>query len=878
MANGPCEGSVHLNRLFRTAILSGVESAVEIHIYRGDDLNARDAKGQTPLMLSAARNKAAICTLLLASGADPDLLDPYGRNARDIALAAGANEAAQALETACVTPAHTHAAPTISSKSTQHLSDTTLALVKENLPTNLTEVTFAPVNLPPASLGTAQVEAPAFKLDSGDDDSFDLARWETEEDTQPPEVDTTLSIAAVEIQNSITEHQPVDTSADWDDFEAFLPNQATPLPRADDAETRERLRLILLRAIREGSVPQEAVDDLTLGTDGESDSEAAALLGMVINDLAAETDERFEYSAPHESFEVFVAPEETPDEEDAVAEALAFIDGLADRHNDPFRIYQREFQREALLTAEAEVRLGQAMEQGINRAVDALASWPAGISAVLDAAKKVTAGKKPLRWLCAGLKAELEEDEEELDTDPTPGDERGINDEQLGETNDGENHGDTEFGHGANEFTDELAEFCAKVDRLACLHADLTADATQWGTCRSAIASLGLTRSVLLELADSGLERKTAAAVAFMHSIGEYRHARDKMATANLKLVFSIAKKYLYSGQPMDDLVQEGNLGLLKAVDRFNWRKGFKFSTYATWWIRQGVSRYVADKSKMIRLPVHLYEQTQRFANASQAFELERRRTPTFEEIAAMMDLPIRKVAALVRASREPVAIHDLDDLDKLIAADSSDQFMLRDPMEIIIDAQLIELINDVLKKLTAQEQFVLRLRFGVGTHDSMTLAEIGAQLELTRERIRQIETAGLRNAKQVIQQNKGYQGICSAPFQKQKKGLAFTRDSGKGLDIKLYAAKPVAGESKFHTHLPVVESVEHCIGIVSPALEKLLSHVRTIGFEVEEHLNDSDKIIWVRITETPDNHSRKIARKLIDFGFEFQPGKGYYR
>lgn len=878
MTNAAPQDSHPLSQFLRMAVVTGVESAVQVHINRGDDLNARDAKGQTPLMLSAARNKAAICKLLLASGADADLLDPSGRNALGIALAAGANEAAQAIKMARASSVPITADPAISSKPTQHSSDAAPALATENPATDLPWDVCSSVNPPHAALEPTPVDVPTFELGASDDDNFDLNGWETEEDSPPPEVDATLSVAAFEIQNSITEHRPIDTSADWDDFEAFLPDKATPLPRADDAEARETLRLILLRAIREGSVPQSAVDDLTLGTDGEPDSEAAALLGMVINDLAAETDERFEYSAPHESFEVFVAPEETPSEEDAVAEALAFIDSLADRHNDPFRIYQRAFQREALLTAEAEVTLGQEMEQGIERAVDALASWPSGISAVLDAAKKVTAGEKPLRWLSTGLKAEREESEDVLDIEPATGVKRGIRDAPLADAIGREDQGDTEFSHETKESSDELAEFCTKVDRLACLTAEPTADAPQLSTCRSAIASLGLTQSYLLELADSGLERQTVATIAFKQSIDHYRRARDKMVTANLKLVFSIVKKYLYSGQPLDDLVQEGNLGLLKAVDRFDWRKGFKFSTYATWWIRQGVSRYVADKSKMIRLPVHLYEQTQRLANASQAFELERSRTPTVEEIAAMVDLPVRKVAALVRASLEPVAIHDLDDLDKLIATDANDQFMVRDPMEIITDAQLTDLVDDVLNKLTNQEQLVLRLHFGVDIHDSMTLAEIGTRLELTRERIRQIETAGLRNAKQVLLQNKDQQGICGASSQRQKKDLVLTRDSGKGLDTKMRIAKPVASEPKFHTHLPVVERVERRIGVVPTALEKLLSHVRAIGFEVEERLDDPDRRIWVRITETPDNHSRKIVRKLIDFGFEFWPGKGYWR
>lgn len=858
------------------AVVTGVESAVQVHINRGDDLNARDAKGQTPLMLSAARNKAAICKLLLASGADADLLDPSGRNALGIALAAGANEAAQAIKIARASSVPITADPAISSKPTQHSSDAAPALATENPATDLPWDVCSPVNQPHAALEPTPVDVPTFELGASDDDNFDLNGWETEEDSPPPEVDATLSVAAFEIQNSIAKHRPIDTSADWDDFEAFLPDQATPLPRADDAEARETLRLILLRAIREGSVPQSAVDDLTLGTDGEPDSEAAALLGRVINDLAAETDERFEYSAPHVSFEVFVAPEETPSEEDAVAEALAFIDSLADRHNDPFRIYQRAFQREALLTAEAEVTLGQEMEQGIDRAVDALASWPSGISAVLDAAKKVTAGEKPLRWLSTGLKAEREESEDVLDIEPATGVDRGIRDAPLADAIGREDQGDTEFGHETKESSDDLAEFCTKVDLLACLLGNPRADAPQWSTCRSAIASLGLTRSYLLELADSGLERKAEAALAFKKEVENYRRAREKMATANLKLVFSIAKKYLYSGQPLDDLVQEGNLGLLKAVDRFDWRRGFKFSTYATWWIRQGVSRYVADKGKMIRLPVHLYEQTQRFTNAVRAFELERGRAPTVEEIALVVDLPIRKVAALTQASLDPDPIHELDHLDTLIAGDANEQFIVRDPMEIVQDIQLIDIVDRLLGELSLKEQLIMRMRFGIGIQDLMTLEEIGDRLNVTRERIRQIEGQVIRRMKHPSQLDRLRRELGDTPPQQPENNVEIQRK----VEVSAESGTQISatdGKSPQPTKQVMPKPVRNS-DVKSSSVEDALEKAKAAGITVMSYFDGGSNKTWVGITEVLDNQHCTLIQNLIELGFEFQPGKGYCR
>ena len=501
---------------------------------------------------------------------------------------------------------------------------------------------------------------------------------------------------------------------------------------ADDAEARERLRLVLLRAIREGSVPHSAIEDLTRGDDGEPDAGADALLSMVINDLGAETDERFEYSAPHESFRVFVAPDEEPDEEDMVDAALAFVDDLAGRRNEPLRIYQREFQREALLTAEAEVGLGQAMERGVEKALDALAAWPLGVGAVLDAARAVASGVKPLRRMSSGHRVEPEA---ELELLPTEAEAMGAEDQ-----------GNSQFGLDAKESTDELAKFFVSTEILSGLAVGASQIAPEWSACRGSIASLRLTRGFLMELADAGLAGEPP--LAFAQAMRGYRRARDRIVVANLRLVCSIAKKYLFSGQPLDDLLQEGNIGLIKAVDRYDWRRGFKFSTYATWLIRQQVGRFVANKSKTIRLPGYVYEKTQRIAQAAHAFELRHAHAPTIKEIAALVEVPIHKAVALSRASLDTQSIHEIDNLDDLIAADARDQFTTRDPMDIVEYMQLIGLVDRFLGTLKPREEDVLRMRFGIGAQEPMTLEEAGARLGVTRERIRRIEAAAIRRLK----------------------------------------------------------------------------------------------------------------------------------
>ena len=862
-----------LSRFLRMAVMAGVENAVQIHIDRGDNLNARDDKGQTPLMLSAARNKAAICKLLLAAGADAALLDPSGRNALGIAQAAGACEAASAIEAACTLlvapcdsdvfcePAHV----VLDEQWVQAATDPPTIL--------LVDSAAQPTEQPPSvsGLGTATMTTIEWVSDE-DGDSFDLNGWEAEEDQPPPEGDPTLSAAASGIQSAISGHQPIDTSADWDDFEAFLPDRATPLPRADDAESRERLRLVLLRTIREGSVPYAAVEDLTRDDDGEPNDEAGALLCMVINDLGAETDERFEYSVPDENFEVFIVPEEKPGEEDAVAEALAFVDGLAGHRNEPLRIYQREFQREALLTAEAEVALGQAMERGVETALDALAAWPSGIGAVLDAAKKVATGGKPLRWLSSGPQGELQDSESAPNAEPDA--ESDLPAEAIGV----EDEGESQFGLDAKESIDELAEFCANAKVLSGLVVGAGQDDPECSACRAALASLGLTRGFLMELADSGFAGEPEPALAFAQAMNAYRCARDQMAVANLKLVFSIAKKYLFSGQPLDDLLQEGNIGLIKAVDRYDWRRGFKFSTYATWWIRQQVGRHVADKSKTIRLPVHVYEKTQRIAQAAHGFELRRGHAPTVEEIATLVELPIHKVVALVRASLEPLPLHELDSLDDLIAADARDQFTDRDPMNIVEDMQLIDSVARFLGTLKLKEERVVRMRFGIGIQDSMTLEEIGVRLDVTRERIRQIEAKALRRLKHPARLDQLLRELNGTPTPPRGESAEPSEDSDDEADGGAPTVAADTGKPQQKTATQTTPKPEQPKDSEPTAIDRLIDQARTMGVAVEDYREDGLRRIWVYITDTPDNRFRKLARKLIELGFEFWPGKGYWR
>lgn len=814
-----------LNRLLKMAVLAGVEMAVRLHVRRGDDLDARDDSGMTPLMLAASKNKAAVCSLLLDAGVDLFLRDLSGRDALDIARTNGSVQAASVLETA-------------------------VAARAAEIETDFSEATEVAVF---ETVGAQPFPSNDISAQPEEEDPFDLSGWEAEEESVAPEGDPSLVLLVADIHRSISAHRPVDLSDDWDDIEAFLPQRSSPLLKGDDEEWLQRVREFLLLGLREGAVPEILLEDLCENRDGSFDTESERILRVVLGEIGADTDGSIGLR------EGGLNPEATPDEEDVLSEAFSFIDDMSSGIGESLRHYFKDMRRGRLLTAEEEALLGRRMEESLEAALDALAAWRGGIVSLLAAAERVRVGDAAPESVSDGVSDEAEPDENGVDVNNLPSDDSPNIEDEVSE------------GAGGSSFFEALDEIAA----LA--RASGTRPAAQ-GKLRSALARARLSKSFLLSLAENA-NSEDAPAAAFRSAIFGYCGARDDLALSNLRLVFSIAKRYQGKGLTLEDLVQEGNLGLLKAVDRYDWRKGFRFSTYATWWIRQNVSRALADKGRTIRVPVHVSDTIHRIEREIDEIETQTGKPAAAFAVASRLGIPEKNISSLMARREEPIPVHLLD-------PDTMPETDCQDNIERIALAELRVLIDRVLGDLDKRTAEVLCLRFGLGADDRLTLEETGERFGVTRERIRQVESKGLRMLRHPTRRElfSSFIDHVASPkktaenFGDEADEPSESADFGKPEDKpveKTTAPRKING--KQHEHITKA-SQDKQTGIdlrINKGLDKLIGAARDLGIRVEDDRHMGGGVVFA-LVDHKGSQRRALARMLIAKGFAYWPGMGY--
>jgi RNA polymerase primary sigma factor len=414
------------------------------------------------------------------------------------------------------------------------------------------------------------------------------------------------------------------------------------------------------------------------------------------------------------------------------------------RSNDPVRMYLRKMGSVALLTREREVEIAKRIEDGELQVLDAILDSPIAVQEITNIGEKLRSKKVRVKDIIR----ETEEDEQEFDEEEA---DRWL--QKLIErvqVLDKQRTGNDEKKTGASD--ERIAELTKE---NVSVKAEMVQTLQEMRLSKKIIERMvkrlkrmyqNSSNPEYVEEHKINVEQVRRTFDAIRRGERKAERAKAELVEANLRLVVSIAKKYTNRGLQFLDLIQEGNIGLMKAVDKFEYRRGYKFSTYGTWWIRQAITRAIADQARTIRIPVHMIETTNKLVRTSRYLVQELGREPTPEEIAEKMELPLDQVRKVLKIAKEPLSLETpIGEEGDSHLGDFIEDKNAVSPVDAAVSANLQEQTRKVLKTLTPREEKVLRMRFGIGEKSDHTLEEVGQDFEVTRERIRQIEAKALR-------------------------------------------------------------------------------------------------------------------------------------
>ncbi len=456
-----------------------------------------------------------------------------------------------------------------------------------------------------------------------------------------------------------------------------------------------------------------------------------------------------------------------PDDDDESLEDDVELDlsaGALEKTNDPVRLYLREMGVVPLLTREGEVAIAKRIERGQLKTQKAIARSPLAVKELLRIGEALEAGTANIREIVLfseqykqGLK---EWDKLRSEQRITRGKKskklmrlrrkvaraRLEIAQEIGRLNMTERarqrliNAIRAVQKEVREAEREIANFTEKLTKKRIKPDDLKEYKRRIFAAKKRLAQIEVDHNV----GPVEIKRSLQSIVIGEQQTGQ---AKRELVEANLRLVVSIAKKYTNRGLQFLDLIQEGNIGLMKAVDKFEWRRGYKFSTYATWWIRQAITRAIADQARTIRIPVHMIETINKLIRTSRALVQELGREPTSEEIARKMDIPVSKVRKVLKIAQEPISLETpIGEEEDSHLGDFIEDKSILNPADAVVASNLREITDEVLATLTPREEKVIKMRFGLGSSGSEhTLEEVGQHFAVTRERIRQIEAKALR-------------------------------------------------------------------------------------------------------------------------------------